>query len=101
MDEDEHVVTEEQPPAWLLVEAAHIGQLRTWLGNLCWSFRMLRHCCDALNLVSYRYRGRMDPEIDHMWHEIEMAEGEIQGAIDILDMYISRARAAGINIEVW
>jgi len=43
----------------------------------------------------------MDPEIDHMWYEIELAEGEIQGAIDILDMYISRARAAGINIEVW
>jgi hypothetical protein len=36
-----------------------------------------------------------------MWHEIETAEQEIQGAIDILDMYFSRARAAGINIEVW
>lgn len=101
MDEDEYAVMEEQPPAWLLVEAAHISQLRTWLGNLHWSFRMLRNCCYAMNLVSYRYRGRMDPEIDRMWHEIETAEQEIQGAIDILDMYFSRARAAGINIEVW
>ena len=101
MDEGENVVMEEQPPASLPIDAADISQLYTWIHNLNWSFRMLRDCCYTMSLVSYRYSGRMDPPVERFWHEIEMAEEDIQGAMGMINRYMRRAWDSGINIEAW